>query len=112
MNYRERKDTNGFLHKEWIEKGFFHRNPGPAEICYYPDGSIRREEFWIYGNPHRESGPAKIIYFPDGSIEQEEFWIWGNLIGRDNKGFWALWKRLNEEQRQSPEILKCLARYS
>ena len=110
--YREWTGVDGFLNKTWEKAGFFHREVGPAIICYYPDGSIKHEAFWIYGNPHRNSGPAKIWYNPDGSIELESFWISGNLIGKGKEGFWKLWERLNKMERQAPDILKCLARYS
>jgi hypothetical protein len=139
--YREWKDNNGLLNKEWTREdkilhresgpariryfpdglicleqflvnGFLHRESGPAYIRYNTDGSIDSEEFCIDGKLHRESGPAYIRYNTDGSIDLEEFHIAGEFLGIDNEGFWKLWERLDERQRQAPNILKYLARYS
>ena len=85
MIYRERRDYNGYFCKEW-------RN----ELCQF----------------HREDGPAKICYYTDGSIYYEEFYIAGKFLGCDKYGFWALWERLDEEGRKDIEILKYLARFS
>ena len=141
MIYREWKDNNGLLNKEWThEDKRLHRESGPARIRYFPDGLICLEQFWvngflhresgpayirynlngsieweqfdIAGKLHRESGPAYIHYNHDGSIDWEEFHIAGEYLGRDKGGFWALWEILDERQRQAPDILKCLARYS
>jgi antitoxin component YwqK of YwqJK toxin-antitoxin module len=89
-----------------------HRELAPAVICYYPDGSIKAEYFYINGKSHRELGPADISYYPDESIALEEFYLNGEFIGRDKKGFWALWDLLNHDQRQKPELLKYLAKFS
>jgi len=111
--YREWKDNNGLLNKEWThEDKRLHRESGPARIRYFPDGLICLEQFWVNGFLHRESGPAYIRYNTDGSIDWEEFHIAGEFLGIDNEGFWKLWERLDERQRQAPNILKYLARYS
>ena len=113
MSYREYRISNGSSYKEWRnELSLFHREDGPAQICYNPDGSIEWEEFYIDGDLHRESGPALIYYNLHGSIEIESFYVAGELLGDDEEGFWALWERLTEGGRQAPDILKCLARYS
>ena len=85
MTYRERIDSNGYFRKEW-------RN----ELCQL----------------HREDGPAQISYYPDGSIYWEEFYIAGKFLGYDKRGFWAFWERLSEEKRQTSNLLTYLARYS
>jgi hypothetical protein len=113
VSYRKWKDGNGYLRKEWRnELHFLHREDGPAYICYYTDGTIMWEEFYLNGKNHRYSGPAQISYNRDGSIEWKSFYIKGKHLGDEEKGFWALWERLDEEGRQDPDILKCLARYS
>lgn len=113
MSYKEYRISNGYFYKEWRnELGLFHREDGPAQIWYNPDGSIHWEEFYINGDLHRESGPAYIQYNPDGSIEIEYFYIHGELLGDDEEGFWALWDRLTEVGRQTSNLLTYLARYS
>jgi hypothetical protein len=85
VSYKEWMCVNGFLRKEWRNKaGYLNRESGPAEICYEPDGSI----------------------------EWEAFHIAGEYLGRDKRGFWRLWEILDERQRQDPDILKYLARFS
>ncbi len=85
MIHYEWKDFDGLIYKEW--------------------GNDNKEY-------HRESGPALICYYPDGSIKVENFFLAGKLLGSNKEGFWALWERLTEGGRQAPDILKCLARYS
>lgn len=61
---------------------------------------------------HREDGPAFVGHDADGSIYVEHFYIDGEFLGAYEKGFWALWEKLTEVERQAPALLKCLARYS
>jgi hypothetical protein len=141
MSYKEYKDVDGYLHKQWRNKlGEHHREDGPAHICYNPNGSINSQSFYINGHFHREDGPANILYDSygnicyegffrygrhhsemgaaqiwynrDGSINEEFFCFKGEHLGKDNVGFWRLWEILNEVERQAPAILKFLARYS
>ncbi len=139
--YKEDKDICGYLHKEWFnDHGDLHREDGPAYIRYNPNGSISSQSFCINGHLHREDGPASIQYDSYGniisessflygqyhrkdgpaeirrnkvgSIDYEEFWIDGKFLEIDKVGFWMLWGRLTEVERQAPDILKYLARYS
>ena len=85
MNYEEWKDSSGFLYKEWRnETGLIHREDGPAQICYNPDGPI----------------------------EIEYFYVAGESLGYDEEGFWALWEKLTEGQRQAPGIIRYLVKFS
>jgi hypothetical protein len=111
--YKEWEDSDGYFYKQWgNETDWFHREDGPAYICYNPDGSIHWEAFYVSGDLHREDGPASIYYYPDGSIKWEYFHIAGKPFGRGKEGFWKFWEVLTEVGRQAPDILKCLARYS
>jgi hypothetical protein len=113
VSYREWIGINSLLCKEWRnEAGSLHREDGPAQICYYSDGSIKWEKFCVNGRIHREDGSAEIYHHSDGSINLEYFCVAGQPLGFNKEGFWALWERLDEEGRQAPDILKCLARYS
>ncbi len=78
----------------------------------YSDGSSRREWKNRFGEYHREFGPAVTLYNSNGSIISEYFYINGTYFGSGESGFWNLWERLTEDERQNPEILKCLSRYS
>jgi hypothetical protein len=93
-------------------EGVLHRELDPAAIWYYPDGPICYKQFYTKGVMHREVGPAEILYYSNGSIEKENFYLDGQCLGRDKKGFWVFWNKLTDEQRQKPELLKYLARYS
>jgi hypothetical protein len=113
MSYGEHKDNNGFFYKVWRDdKGLYHREDGPAYLCYRADGMIIFEYFYVHGLRHREDGPAVIWYDFDGLIEQEAFYLNGEDLNRDKVGFWNLWIRLTYKQRQAPSILKYLARFS
>jgi antitoxin component YwqK of YwqJK toxin-antitoxin module len=141
MSYEELNNGDGSFRREWRNAfGRYHREDGPAVICYYPDGSIKQEYFYINCRHHREDGPAAIWYYPDGSIKAEYFyfngrfhrelgpaythyngdgsiddeWFYldGKFFGYREQGFWKFWEILTEEQRRSPGILKCLARFS
>jgi hypothetical protein len=113
MSYEEIKFWDVSSRREWRdEKGEYHREDGPASICYRSDGSISSERFFLNGFLHSELGPADIRYRADGSIIWEEFYLNGEFLGRDKKGFWALWDNLTEEQRKNPELLKYLVRFS
>ena len=141
MIYKERIDSYNCIHKEWRNKdGRLHREDGPAYICYHSNNILMIEQFWfyghlhrangpseiqysnsgaitnnryyLYGEQHRKNGPAVIWYNDDGSIDFEIFFISGKRLGNDEEGFWALWERLTEVERQHPNILKTLVRYS
>ena len=113
MSYEEIKHSDGSFQRLWRdENGKYHRELAPAIILYYSDGSIKREYFYLDDFLHSELGPAIIYYLPDGSLTWEDFYLNGEFLGRDKKGFWALWDSLTDEQRQKPELLKYLVRYS
>ncbi len=85
MSYEEWKDNYGYLSNLWLDEK---------------------------GNHSRIDGPAFIQYFPDGSIYIENFYIAGSFLGQGKRGFWMLWDRLTEEERQAPDLLKYLVRFS
>jgi len=112
MSYKEIKHSDGSFQRLWRdENGQFHREDGPAIIWYNSDGSIKAEYFYINGKSHRELGPADIYYLPDESIAWENFYLDGQCLGRDKKGFWALWDRLTDDKRKNTELLKYLVRF-
>jgi antitoxin component YwqK of YwqJK toxin-antitoxin module len=112
MNYKC-KYFDGCLWKEYRdEDGKLHREDGPSIIYHRYGGSVEWEYFYLNGVLHREFGPARILYNPDGSTQFEEFYFDGKYLGISKEGFWALWDNLTEDKRKSPEILKCLARFS
>ena len=113
MSYKEIKFQDGSYRREWRNASCdYHREDGPAVTYHYPDGSTKHEFFCLNGALHRELGPAEIRYDPDGSIVWEDFYFNGVLLGKGKKGFWVLWDGLTDDKRRSPEILKCLARFS
>jgi len=52
-----------------------HKTDGPAYRGWYPDGSMKFEEWYIKGEHHRVDGPARRGWYPDGSIRTEEWYI-------------------------------------
>jgi len=104
---------NGLLKwQTFYFKNQIHRELEPANITYYCDGSINKIQYWFLSSLHREDGPSKTNYNCDGQIEWEQFHIYGVSLGCNEKGFWALWGNLTDDQRKSHSILSCLARYS
>ena len=141
MSYKETKYSDGSFRRVWRdENGELHREDGPAFIQYYTFGPVETEQFFRFDEPHRISGPALIEYYPDGSIEYEAFYLngeyhrtdgpseisyhedgevhseWfhikGEYLGMDEEGFWALWERLNDNQKKDTNLLKLLTKYS
>lgn len=112
MSYKEYKDDDGCIRKEWRnDAGELHREDGPAYIKYYDDGSIFYKQFFINGYYHRLDGPAVTRYFLDGSIEYERYWINGEFIGTGEQGFWKLWSRLNKEERSNATLIETMMKY-
>jgi antitoxin component YwqK of YwqJK toxin-antitoxin module len=141
VSYKEYIDERGFLHKQWVNNsGVCHRDDGPADIGYYPDGSMCYEEFYINGVMHREGGPAEIIYYSngllkaetfvvkgkyhredgpadisyleDGSISFEAYYFKNKFLGTGYIGFWNFWKNIDGKQKQNINVLKYLLRHS
>ena len=104
-------DEHHIVCEEFCFNGEYHRDGGPAAIQYNKKGAIINERYSFRGKEHRDDGPAVTWYNDDGSIDFEVFIIHGKRLGNDKKGFWALWDSLTEEQRNNPEILKCLSRF-
>jgi antitoxin component YwqK of YwqJK toxin-antitoxin module len=140
MRYKAFKESDGCLIKTWSNKaGLFHHEKLPAYISHYNDGQVCREEYYdngflhrvggpaykrygedgkvlcikhmIRGNEHKKDGPAVIYYNYDESISFEEFWVSGKFLGQGREGFWRLWDKLNEKERNSIDILKLLSRF-
>ncbi len=116
MKQERYKDSRGCFIDEWRNlKGELRRENGPAQIICRLNDSVFSEAFWINGKRHRDDGPAQTWYNIDGSAQSylfNEFWFRGAFLGIDEEGFWNLWKILDEERRQAPEILKYLMRFS
>jgi antitoxin component YwqK of YwqJK toxin-antitoxin module len=141
MICEEKIGISGFLIRTWKNKfGQLHRDSGPAFIVYHKNGNIKLEEFFTNGCLNREDGPARISYYSDGSIQFkifmsnnlrsrkdgcatlwyngdgsvafENYYLYGKYLGKDKKGFWALWDSLNEEERKNLKILNMLSIYS
>jgi len=113
VSYKEWKNCDGFLIKEWTDKtGYLHRIDGPAKIYNYPCGSIFTEIYRIHGENHRKNGPYYIIYSKEGLVRHCEFSINNRTLGINKYGFWALWEKLNNSERQHTNILKYMVMFS
>lgn len=53
---------------------FQHRNNGPAEINFYPDGTVESEIWFVHGIMNNTEGPAYIEYHSNGTIARMQFW--------------------------------------
>jgi hypothetical protein len=79
-------------------KGKRHRLDGPAVEC-----ENGHKEWYVEGKRHRTDGPA--IEWANGN---KAWWVDGKLLGYDDKGFWALWDSLSNEDRANPTLLSYL----
>jgi hypothetical protein len=63
-------------------------------------------KFWrnTKGKFHRIDGPA--VEMLNGN---KEWWVGGRCLGLNDKGFWALWDRLSDEDRANPTLLSYLS---
>jgi len=82
--------------KEWWLNGVQHRTDGPA--LERADGI---KGWYIHGKLHRTDGPA--IEGTDGT---KEWFFNGKFLGSGDKGFWALWELLTEEERSDWKLLQ------
>ena len=69
--------------KQWFLNGKMHKEDGPAEIGYYPDGTVSYTSWFIDDEAHREDGPAWIEYNKDGSVRYEMWSLDGNSITKE-----------------------------
>jgi len=74
---------DGSFAKQWFLNGKMHREDGPAEIGYYPDGSVSYTSWYIDDEAHREEGPAWIEYNKDGSVRYEMWSLGGNSVTKE-----------------------------
>ena len=109
--------------KRWLQNGNLHRLDGPA--AQWPDGKTK---WYQNGKRHRLDGPAvewtdgTKIWYQNGELHRIDgpavedpngsamWYIHGHFLGRDLKGFWELWERLDETQRQNVNLHMWLAR--
>jgi len=80
--------------KHWYLNGSLHRENGPAT-----EWSNGEKEWYINGQRHRTCGPAI------ETCEIKEWFLDGKYLGQDDKGFWALWDLLTDEERNSTDLL-------
>jgi hypothetical protein len=84
--------------KVWCIEGELHRIGCPAI-----ERSNGDKEWYINGKFHRTDGPA--IEYSNG------FKVWyvnGKFLGKNDKGFWALWELLSDKDRANPSLLTYL----
>ncbi len=82
--------------KVWLLNSKWHRLEGPA--IEYSNGS---KAWWLHGKRHRLDGPA--IEHSDGV---GAWYLHGMWLGLGDVGFWALWEKLDGEQRSNWELLQ------
>jgi hypothetical protein len=56
--------------EQWIINGKFHRENGPADICYDSYGKTHSEEWYLHDQLHRIDGPAVTKHYL-GEIRQK-----------------------------------------
>jgi antitoxin component YwqK of YwqJK toxin-antitoxin module len=99
LNYEGDYKIINHLHEEWFNKdNEWHKEDGPAVICYdcngdiisksyredgpaemqyYENRNIKIEIYYKNGDLHREDGPAVIFYYSNGKIKYEQYYLNG-----------------------------------
>ena len=57
-----------------------NRKDQPALREYYEGGKIKREEYYYKGNMHCNFGAAELNYGPDGFLKEEVYYRYGQLL--------------------------------
>jgi hypothetical protein len=78
--------------------GDYHRVDGPA--IEYVNGI---KAWWVEGKYHRTDGPAI-----EWSGSHKEWWVNDKFLGDNDRGFWALWEQLSDEDRANQTLLSYL----
>ena len=87
--------------QRWYLDDKLHRQDGPAVV--YSDGS----EYWYLDDKlHRQDGPAAV-----GACVTEDWYLHGKFLEEGVEGFWAHWKLLTDDQRNSLNLHIWLAKY-
>lgn len=77
-------------------RGELHREDGPALI------NTSGTKFWfLCGVRHRIDGPAI-----EWSDKTSDWYYHGEFLGISEAGFWKLWERLSEDERQNINLHK------
>lgn len=84
--------------KTWWLNNRLHRSDGPAI-----EFANRTKHWYVHGKLHRTDGPA--VEYANGEVE---WWTDDKFLGCNDKGFWALWKLLDDGQRSELNLLMWL----
>lgn len=70
--------------EEWaIDADILHRDDGPTNRFYYPDGKLECEKWHLNNKLTRNNGPAISMWYPNGNIKLEMHYFDG-IQHRDN----------------------------
>ncbi len=70
-------------------EGNLHRDIKPAVVEYYPNGRIRRFEFYQRNKLHRQNNAAIEVYSEDGRVMLERHYCQHGLLHRDQNSYSA-----------------------
>lgn len=84
--------------KRWYKDDKLHRADGPA--AEFADGV---KCWYLDGKRHRTDGPA--VEYADG---YKVWYLDGQFLGDNDDGFWSLWDRLTDDQRNNVNLLSHL----
>ena len=96
--FKKTETDEYFLSKvEYHYSDLLHNENGPARVYYNPDGSIRKQIWFMYGYKHRLDGPAWVERNTDGRIILKKYFIMnkfhrlnGPAIIEDS-GYYQMW---------------------
>ena len=63
--------------EDWFYNHNYHREDGPALICYNTTGELEEEYWFNTGFSHRIDGPAYTLYNESGEIQAEHWYLYG-----------------------------------
>ncbi len=66
------------------ENNQLHRTDGPAVVCYYENGQVQRESYYLDDKLHRTDGPSDVWYFKNGQVSSEHYHFNGQKLSKSD----------------------------
>jgi hypothetical protein len=69
---------------------------------FYPNGSVRYQEWFFNGHRHNEEGPANIWFYEDGKVRHQEWCLNGKYLSKEDFTSLDMIKKMNAFEFFSP----------
>lgn len=86
------ENNNIKVSEEYIKKGLYHREDGPAIIKYDVKGRVLKKFWYRNGLRHNLKGPAQISYYKNGNMKFKSYWVRG-IHSRRNGPAYVMYRK-------------------